>query len=251
VAVVVFLSLYEFAELEVGTVGVEAEVFGAAEVFLLFVRETLGGAVLGGLLGWLGLKALRLVMQPTLDILVTLAVVMGGYALAEVIHVSGPLALVVAGLMMASRLRGKDDLSRKEREYVDIFWESLDEILNAVLFVLMGLVILSVAESFTFINVVAMLLAIGIVLSGRVISVGLSVMVTKLRCGKSPGRTMAVLSWGGLRGGISVALALSLRPEMSRELIVFVTYGVVVFSILVQGLTIGPLIRKLGLKAER
>jgi CPA1 family monovalent cation:H+ antiporter len=238
VAVVVFLSIYHLAESGAGGH------FGPGDVAMLFVREVIGGTALGMLLGWFGYRALKSAMQPTLDILITLAVVMGGYALAGAFHFSGPLAMVAAGLVMSSAL-SKDMLNLEEQEHVDIFWESVDEILNAVLFVMVGLVLLNLAEDYQAPFILAGLLAIPVVLVSRLISVGVSVSLTKLRCG-TPGRTITLLTWGGLRGGISIALALSLHSDgMSRELIVYMTYIVVLFSVVFQGLTVGRLVRRL------
>lgn len=239
VAVVIFLTIYHFAEPGGGH-------FGPGDVASLFGKEVVGGSGLGLLLGWFGYRALKSAMQPTIDVMITLSVVMGGYALAGALHFSGPLTMVAAGLVMSAGL-AKNHLGAEEQQHVDIFWESIDEILNAVLFVLMGLVVLSLAEQFQWSYLVAGLLAIPVVLASRVVSVWLSVRMTKLRCG-SPGKTVALLSWGGLRGGISVALALSLASEgMSRELIVYMTYIVVLFSVVGQGLSVGALVRKLGI----
>ena len=239
VAVVVFLTIYHMAEPGGGH-------FGASDVAGLFGKEVIGGTGLGLLLGWFGYRALKSAMNPTLDVMITLAIAMGGYALAGALHFSGPLAMVAAGLVMSAS-RSKNALGAVEQEHIDVFWESVDEILNAVLFVLVGLVVLSLAVDFQWVFLVAGLLAIPVVLASRVASVWLSVSMTKLRCG-SPGKTVALLSWGGLRGGISVALALSLQPEgMSRELIVYMTYIVVLFSVMVQGLSVGALVKRLGL----
>ncbi len=240
VAVVVFLTIYHLADPSGGETH-----FGVGAVAGLFAKEVIGGGVLGLLLGWFGHKALRSAMEPTLDIMITLAVVMGGYALAGALHLSGPLAMVAAGLVMSAAL-SKNKLGAVEQEHVDVFWESIDEILNAILFVMMGLVLLNIAEEFRWDYLWAGLLAIPVVLLSRVISVGFSVGLTKLRCG-SPRKTVTLLTWGGLRGGISVALALSLREEgMSRDLIVYMTYIIVIFSVGIQGLTVGRLVRKLG-----
>ena len=195
----------------------------------------------GGILGrWL----VRTVRVDTLDVLFTLTLVMGVYSLADVMHVSGPLALVVVGLMVGSglrRIRGKKET--KVREHVVVFWSAVDEILNAVLFTLMGMVILGISESFRPVYLVAGLCAIPLVLLARAVSVGVTMPLTKLRRdGESMGQ-LGLLTWGGLRGGISIALALSLTDEMSREVIVYLTYTVVVFSILVQGLTIGRVVK--------
>jgi CPA1 family monovalent cation:H+ antiporter len=169
--------------------------------------------------------------------------VMGCYALSWKLHVSGALAVVVTGIIFGTALR-KPGVAAEEREHLDTFWEGIDHILNAVLFTLMGMVLLGLSESFELRYLFAGILAIPAVLLARLISVSLPLPFTKLRYGK-PGTTIAMLTWGGLRGGISIALALSLSGELSKDLILHMTYIVVAFSILVQGLTISPLVKKL------
>ena len=174
------------------------------------------------------------------EILLTLALVTGGYSLAETLHVSAPIAVVVAGLMIGNHGRSLA-MSETTREHLDTFWELIDEILNAVLFVLIGLEILLI--TFNTQLLVAGGFSIVIVLIARLASVSTPVFcITKFR-ELSPGVTK-ILTWAGLRGGISVALALSLPASPEREIILAITYCVVVFSILVQGLTIGKLIKK-------
>jgi CPA1 family monovalent cation:H+ antiporter len=173
--------------------------------------------------------------------MITLALVMGGTALATALHTSGPLAMVVAGLIVGDQGR-ELGMSDQTREYLDKFWELLDEILNAVLFVLIGLEMLILDISRTTLAVGLMAI---VVLVARWVSVELPLVL--LRRFYPFDRTLRVLTWGGLRGGISVALALSLPDSMPRDLIVGVTYVVVIFSIIVQGLTIGPLVKRLGL----
>ena len=164
---------------------------------------------------------------------------MGGYALATAIHVSGPIAMVVAGLLIGNHGRVLA-MSEKTREHLDTFWELMDEILNAVLFVLIGLELLiftSVDDYF-----IAALIMIPVTLLARLISVSMPISLFKLKREFSP-NVIKVLTWGGLRGGISVALALSLPLGEQREVILSMTYVVVVFSIAVQGLTIKKLIK--------
>lgn len=239
IAVVVFISLYEIA------------VFGtdkASPGFIaeLFLREALGGVVLGALLGYATFWALRTIDNYKIEVLITLALVMGGTALASAWHTSGPLAIVVAGLIVGDKGREKG-MSDLTREYLDKFWEMLDEILNAVLFVLIGLemLVLNINNAILLVGAAAIILT----LMSRFISVALPLSFLR-RYTDFNGPTLRVLTWGGLRGGISVALALSLPPTMPRDLIVGITYVVVVFSIIVQGLTIGPLVKKLGLSTE-
>lgn len=243
VAVVVFLTLFELAG---GTGSEQGHVagFGASQVLTLFGREVIGGVILGALGGWLATLALRIAKNDAIDILITVATVMTVYAGAWKLHVSGPLALVVVGIMVALAINS-DRTDPEERDHLEIFWEAIDHLLNAVLFTLMGFVVLSLVDNFQLGYLFAGLIAIPVVLGSRLISLGITLPLTSLRCGNVKS-TLSLLTWGGLRGGISIALALSLQSDMSRELIVFVTYIVVVFSILVQAMSIGKLVKKLG-----
>ena len=212
----------------------------ASSVIIIFLEEALGGAIFGFVVGSITYAMLKRVDNYQVEILLTLALVTGGYALAEKLHFSAPIAVVVAGLMIGNhgRLLAMSEITR---EHLDTFWELIDEILNAVLFVLIGLEILVITFESRFL--VAGGLAIVIVLIARFISVGIPIFfIRKLRA-LTPGVTK-ILTWGGLRGGISVALALSLPASAERETILTITYCVVVFSILVQGLTIGKLIKR-------
>ena len=239
VAVVIFLTLVKIADLGVDQVG-------AGQIALLFVQEAVGGALFGLALGYGGYWLLKSIDAYVVEVLITLALVMGGYLLAQLLHISGPLAVVVTGLVMSNRGR-KFAMSDETRDYVDLFWELIDEVLNATLFVFIGLEVLVLEFHRAYFAVGAV--TIVLVLVARLIAVGLPIQLMKLRRGFVR-HTVAVLTWGGLRGGISVALALSLTPQMPRELIVAVTYLVVVFSIVVQGLTIAPLVRRLRLPAD-
>jgi CPA1 family monovalent cation:H+ antiporter len=230
VGVVIFLVL-----LGVATSGE----ISAVEVVGLFMVEAFGGALFGLLIGWIAYRMLATVDNYQVEILITLALVMGGYALAGALHVSGPIAIVVAGLLIGNHGRIMA-MSEKTREHLDTFWELVDEILNAVLFVLIGLEVL--ALSFLGSYLMAALLLIPAVLLARFISVGWPVTLMRRYRTFSP-HAVKILTWGGLRGGISVALALSLPTGPERDAIVAVTYIVVVFSILVQGLSVGRLIR--------
>ncbi|GAB2451212.1 Na(+)/H(+) antiporter NhaP [Hymenobacter qilianensis] len=236
VAVVVFVSLFQIAQ-------VGWEELGPSGVALLFLQEAVGGILLGALLGYGGYHLLRSIDNYKVEVLITLALVTGGTALAAALHTSGPLAIVVAGLIIGQQGRslGMSDMTR---EYVDKFWEIIDEILNAVLFVLIGLEILVVDIGTTDLLVGAV--AIVVVLLARFVAVSLPLSVLRLRRSFTQ-HSVKILTWGGLRGGISVALALSLPPSPARDLIVGITYVVVIFSIIVQGLTIGPLVKRLGL----
>ena len=244
VAVVIFVTILQIAGGGPGATAHDSETpTGVIQVLNLFGREVAGGLVLGALFAWLTIYLIGVVANPSVDILISLAGVMGSYALAAQLQVSGPLALVVVGLVLAKRIRRPDaDLS--QWLHLDHFWGAVDHIFNAVLFTLMGMVLLGLAEQFDARFLMAGLLAIPVVLLARVISVSLPLPFTKLHRGK-PGRAIAILTWGGLRGGISVALALSLHEDLSRALILHLTYAVVVFSILVQGLTISPMVKRL------
>ncbi len=209
-----------------------------SDVVLLFVEEVLGGALLGILLGFGAYLMLKSVDNYQVEILITLALVMGGYELANLLHTSGPIAVVVAGLLIGNQGR-RLAMSEKTREHLDAFWDLVDELLNAILFVLIGLEVLVLSFQSAYLK--AGLVAIPLVLFARFITVWLQVKVFSLVREFSQ-RTVAILTWGGLRGGISVALALSLPAGPARDAILLITYTVVVFSILVQGLTIKRLI---------
>jgi CPA1 family monovalent cation:H+ antiporter len=235
VGVVLFLIILEMAnggqELSLGHVG------------WLFTEEAIGGVFFGLGIGYAAYRMLKSVDNYQVEVLITLALVAGGYALAERLHLSGPIAIVVAGLLIGNHGRLLA-MSKETREHLDLFWELIDEILNAVLFVLIGLEILVL--SFTRAHLIAGLVMIVAVLAARFVSV--LIPVTALRPFRpfDPG-TVRIMTWGGLRGGISIALALSLPPGPERNVIVAITYIIVAFSILVQGLTIGPLVRRMGL----
>ncbi|MEO8305391.1 MAG: sodium:proton antiporter [Betaproteobacteria bacterium] len=205
----------------------------------LLLREGGGGLAFGLVLGFVTYRLLKSVDQYQVEVLLTLAAVTGGYALANHLHVSGPLAMVVTGLVVGNQGRA-DAMSDTTRRYIDMFWELVDEILNAVLFVLLGMEVLLVALSAPLL--VAGAAVIGVTLVARLLSVGLPVRLLGRRLGLPEG-AWRVLTWGGLRGGISVALALSLPAGPPRNTVLTLTYCVVVFSILVQGLTMGRVVR--------
>ncbi|MFN8178400.1 MAG: sodium:proton antiporter [bacterium] len=234
--VVVFLVI-----LGIGTAGGPVSVRHVAG---LFAVEVLGGLAYGAVVGYITYRMLKSVDQYQVEILLTLALVTGGYALAQRLHVSGPLAMVVSGLMVGNQGRAFA-MSQRTQERLDAFWELVDDFLNAMLFVLIGVevVVLDFASSF----IGAGLLLIPVILLARWISVSLPISLLRaLRRAVSP-HAIKLLTWGGLRGGISVALALSLPKGGHHDLIVTVTYFVVAFSIIVQGLTVGPLARRLAL----
>jgi CPA1 family monovalent cation:H+ antiporter len=242
VGVVLFLLILEVAT---GSLGHATEMAYAeqavGDVVRLVAVEVGGGLLFGGAVGWLAYQMLVRVNNYQVEILVTLAIVTGGYALAEVLHVSGPLAMVVAGLLIGNQGRSFA-MTPEVVEHLDAFWELADELLNAILFVMIGLELLVVA--FDARMVVAGLAMIPLVLLARWVSVGLPLSVLRRFLMFSP-HAVKILTWSGLRGGISVALALSLPAGHTRDVLVTVTYVVVVFSIVVQGLTLGPVARRL------
>jgi CPA1 family monovalent cation:H+ antiporter len=226
IGVVVFLVLYEIA--------VRGDQPSFAHISAVFLEEAVGGAVVGLLLGWITYRLLKAVDQYQVEVLLTLALVAGGYALASAMNTSGPIAIVCAGVLIGNHGR-RFAMSDTTREHLDTFWELVDEILNALLFALIGLEVLVL--TFTYDLLFAGLLAIPATLFARWVSVGAPVLVMS-RWQKFPPGTVTIMTWGGLRGGISVALALSLPVGSERELVLAMTYMLVVFSILVQGLTI-------------
>jgi Na+:H+ antiporter len=237
IGVVAFIVMHEIA--------VTGQHASTGHIGLLFLEEAVGGAVFGLVIGWVTYRLLKSVDNYRVEVLLTLALVMGGYALASAIHTSGPIAIVVAGLFIGNHGRAFA-MSETTRKNLDTFWELTDEILNALLFVLIGLEVLVL--SFTRDLFFAGLLAIPIILFARWVSVAAPISVMSRWRKFTPG-VVSIMTWGGLRGGISVALALSLSasPEMAREreIVLAVTYIVVIFSILAQGLTIERVVRKL------
>ena len=218
---------------------------GASELddaAILFVQEALGGAVLGIVLGWLTFRVMRLIDDPSLEVLLTLGLAFGGYELAVALHVSAPIMAVCAGLLIGE-IGTKHGMSAQTREYVDAFWKLIDEILNAVLFLLIGLEVFAVAFDMAFL--VSGIMAIALALVARLAAVAVPVMILEPFRSFSRG-VIPIMTWGGLKGGISVALALSLPPNEWKPLILTATYVVVIFSIVVQGLTVAPLARRVG-----
>ncbi len=229
IGIVVFLVLFEIAY--------SGHKFDLSSVLVLFLTEAVGGAVFGFVIGWIVYKLLQTVDNYHVEILMTLALVMGGYTLAMYLHLSGPIAIVVAGLLIGNRGRILA-MSDKTRDNLDTFWELIDEILNVILFVLIGLEILILSFSINYIY--ASSLIIPVILFSRFITVFIPVTILKYLRDFSP-NAIKIMTWGALRGGISVALALSIPAGTEREIIVSITYIVVVFSIVVQGLTISRL----------
>jgi CPA1 family monovalent cation:H+ antiporter len=233
--VVLFIALLQFGN----------QPFGHHMVFelaTLIVREVLGGAAFGLVLGLLAFFMLRRIDDYQVEILISLALVTGGYAAAERLQLSAPITVVMAGLLVGNRGRAFA-MPDQPRQHLDTFWELIDEVLNALLFVLLGLEVLVLPVRTEY--VVAGLLAIPAVIAARFVATGLSLKVARSKRSPPP-YTVTLLTWGGLRGGLAVALALVLRshlPTPQGDIVLVMTYLVVVFSILVQGLSMKPLVR--------
>jgi CPA1 family monovalent cation:H+ antiporter len=234
VAVVVFVTLLDAANSGVSAVDVWS-------ISKLFIQEALGGLLFGVGVGYLGYYALRSIDDYKVEVLITLAIVMGGYFVADHLHVSGPLAMVVAGIITGNKVKN-EVMSDTTRDYLGKFWELIDEILNAILFLLIGLEMLIIQINITVL--IIGFIVIVLVLLARWLSVFFPVLLLRYKI-KFEKHAVTILTWGGLRGGLSVALALSLTPAMHRDEFVLITYIVVVFSILVQGLTIGGITKRL------
>jgi len=231
VGVVVFFAVLSVAGLSAAEHDVST---GAAGLVTFFAREVGGGVALGAALGYAGYRALKSINDRALELLITLALAMFLDSLSFWVHVSGPIAVVIAGLLIGNPGR-KFAMSERTREHVDAFWSMIDEILNALLFLLLGLQVFAVPAGTHVMG--AALLAIPITLLARLLSVAAPVAAMSVGGGFVRG-IIPILTWSGLRGGISVAMALSLPRFPARDLILACTYAVVVFSILVQGLTV-------------
>ncbi len=234
VGVVVFLTLFQIAS-KPGQVEF-------IDVIELFGLEVFGGIALGVALGWLAFQLMRSIDDYDVEVIITLALVMGGTALAQKFHISAPLAMVTAGLMVGNDRARASSMSDVTETYVDKFWELIDILLNTILFILIGMELLVLTLESTYL--VAGLIAIPVVLLCRYISLLLPINFFKKRLNFVP-RTNLIMTWGGLRGGISIALALGLTTQMHRDLFLVITYVIVIFSIIVQGLTIGNLVTKI------
>jgi len=233
VGVVIFLTIYQVAKN-----GGDVTFFHVAELFLV---EVVGGIIFGLLLGWLIFRLLKSIDDYDIEVIITIAGVMGGTVLAQKFHLSAPLAMVTAGLIVGNDTNRETSMSHITEQYVDKFWELVDILLNTILFVLIGMeiLLLTFVESY----ILAGIVAIPLLLLARYISLMLPIKVFAKKLEFIP-HTNLIMTWGGLRGGISIALALSLTQEMHRDLFLVMTYIVVVFSIIVQGLTVGKVIKK-------
>src|SRR6056297_927105 len=234
VGVVVFLTIFQIA-----SSGMDA--ITPLEIAELFGVEVIGGIVLGLFIGWVTYRLMRSIDDYDIEVIITLAAVMMGTVVAQKFHLSAPLAMVTAGLVIGNDKVRNSAMSKTTETYVDKFWELLDILLNTLLFVLIGMEMLVI--SFEFDYVIAGLLAIPIVLACRYTSLLLPIKFFEKKLNFVP-RTNLVMTWGGLRGGISIALALGLTQDMHRDLFLVITYVVVVFSIIGQGLTVGKLVKK-------
>lgn len=235
VGVVIFLTLFHLASPGEGDTG-----FG--DIALLFLQEVGGGLLLGALTGLICYRLMRSINDYVIEVLLTLALVMGGYTFAHFLHLSGPLAMVVAGLIIGHDRTRNEAMSEITERYVDKFWELIDAFLNAILFVLIGLELLVLDFQTSYL--IAGLILIPLSLLARFLSLSGPVRIFKKKLEFVP-NTATLMTWGGLRGGISLALALSLTDEMNRDMWLTITYVIVVFSILVQGLTVGKLVERL------
>ena len=235
VGVVIFLTIF-------GLASGSGNGIDWSDVVSLFVEEVFGGLLLGGILGWFTFKLMRSINDYAIEVIITLAAVMSGTVLAQYLHVSAPLAMVVAGLIVGGQKSREQAMTGDTENYVDKFWELIDILLNTILFVLIGMEILVL--DFERGYLLAGLIMIPIALLCRYASLIVPVYIFRKRLEFVP-NTALIMTWGGLRGAISIALALGLSQEMHRDLFLVITYVVVIFSIIVQGLTVGKLVNKL------
>ncbi|GAB4054660.1 cation:proton antiporter [Spirosoma litoris] len=230
VAVVVFVVLLQLAQ------GSDVDLsFG--NISWLLIKEALGGFGMGLLIGYVGSKAMQKIDSANVSALITLAVVMGGYLVARAMHISGPLTMVAAGLVVGNFGKATR-ISVNTRDYLDKFWELIDEIMNAILFLIIGFELLLIPHIMNYWLVG--IISIAVVLFARFISIWVPTLLIPFDT-KFDRRTITILVWGGLRGGVSVALALSIDEDLNKNLFLSITYFIVVFSVMVQGLTVSKL----------
>lgn len=223
---------------------VGGEAFSIPHAGEMFLVEALGGALLGAAVGWIAYRAMKAIDDYSVEVLITLATVMGGYGLAMSLHISGPVAMAVAGLIVGNH-GVSYAMSDTTKDYVQKFWALIDEVLNAVLFLLIGLEAVVLADRVGLLGLG--LLTIPLVLIARALSVGVPLLFWRRLL--PIGVAFPVMTWGGLRGGISIALALSLPVGPMKDLILAATYMVVLFSVLAQGATIGGLVKRRAARA--
>jgi len=240
VGVVVFITIFKIAQIG----GTEVEVL---DIIKLFSQEVFGGVFLGMVLGWATFKLMKSIDDYDIEVIITLATVMAGTVIAQKLHLSAPLAMVTAGLYVGNDTVRHSAMSKITENYVDKFWELIDILLNTILFVLIGMEMLVL--SFEMSYFIAGMVAIPVILICRYLSLLLPIKFFEKKLDFVP-KTNLIMTWGGLRGGISIALALGLSQEMHRDLFLVITYIVVVFSILVQGLTVGKLVKKVTSKMQ-
>ncbi|MEC9454023.1 MAG: sodium:proton antiporter [Pseudomonadota bacterium] len=238
VGLVVFIIMVAIA---VGGGGHGGDSVGVLDVIRLFAQEALGGAALGLAFGYVAFRALKSIDEHNLEVLITLALVMVTYGVAAALHLSGPIAVVIAGLLIGNK-GTRLAMSEKTRDHVQKFWSLLDEIINSALFLLIGFEVFALSISGNV--VLLMIIAIPLTLAARFISVATPLTLLSLNREFTKG-AIPVLTWGGLRGGISVALALSLPESAFKDTILATTYGVVIFSIVVQGLTVKFVVKRM------
>ena len=219
-----------------------AEPFSTSHAVQAFLVEAGGGILLGLAVGWVGFRAMRSIDEYNVELMITLAIVMGGYSFAQWLHVSGPVAMAVAGLLIGNAGVALA-MSDTTRDHVLKFWALIDELLNAVLFLLIGLEVIAISPDPSLL--VAGAVAIPLVLAARAVSVGVPLLAMRPIVSMG-GLAMPTLVWGGLRGGISIALALSLPEGPFRTIILAATYVIVLFSVIIQGGTIGRLVQRLA-----
>jgi CPA1 family monovalent cation:H+ antiporter len=235
VGVVIFLTIFNIANVDAGE--------HHQSVLVLFLQEVVGGLALGLLAGWFTHRLLKSIDNWEVEVMITIALVLGVHWIAVFFHLSGPLAVVAAGLLIGTHHSRATSMSEITESYIDKFWELIDTYLNAILFVLIGLEILILPFDLNFLLMGVII--VPIVLISRYLSLSPLVAIFNRYLDFVP-KTALIMTWGGLRGGISIALALSLTDSMNKDLFLIVTYIVVVFSILIQGLTIGQLVKRIN-----
>lgn len=233
VAVVIFAVILQLAQ------GSDIDI-SFTNISWLLIKEAIGGFILGTLLGLGASNAMRKIDDYKVSVLITLSVVMGGYLIAHSIHISGPLTMVAAGIVIGNYGK-RTAMSAVTKDYLNKFWELIDEILNAILFLFIGFELL-IIHNITDYWLIG-LCSIFMVLFSRFLSIYIPVVLIPFKNKFSSG-TIKVLVWGGLRGGVSIALVLSMDEGPYKPLLVGITYFVVVFSIIVQGLTVGKLAKR-------